>query len=483
MKREPNEVKHLVRQYEQKLSEASVPLWMDAPDILDILDHYEQNNQYFEAEECMRLALRLHPDNPEVQIRRAYRLKNEGRWQEAVQVVESISEQDCLDVCFFWGEKALSELDFERAESFFNQGLRIERDIDAQLPLDGEEEPMGVSDLLLEMGELFIDYGSIARAQKYLQQITSSEPEYNRAQILLAECAFQLGDTPSAVSLLEKVLDNDPYDLDAWIMLADVSNESKNFEKCAEASNFALAIDPKNEKALRFKAVAALGLEKYDEVLEVYDNYRLLYPTDYTMALSAGEILINQRKMLEARKVLSRSNQACPNEHPDKVRILGDIATTYAAEGDFRRAHDTLLGCCSLGTSYADVLLQTAQLCFNYGEQDFGKKALLHYLSTYTLTAETRQRMAQILCEANLFETMSEIWDTLLKVTENGTTLAAPYLAFAARRLRRIPEYMFWLAYSIYEDPTRTQQFFRQIYPDRLPSEYLAQARLEFPEE
>ncbi len=88
------------------MSEASVPLWMDAPDLLDILDYYEQNNQYFEAETCIRLALRLHPDDPEVQIRRAYRFKNEGRWAEADEVVRKMSDQQHLDVQFYYAERA-----------------------------------------------------------------------------------------------------------------------------------------------------------------------------------------------------------------------------------------------------------------------------------------------------------------------------------------------------------------------------------------
>ena len=86
MKREPTDLKALVSEYEQKMSEASVPLWMDAPDLLDILDYYEQNNQYFEAETCIRLALRLHPDDPEVQIRRAYRFKNEAVGQKPMKL-------------------------------------------------------------------------------------------------------------------------------------------------------------------------------------------------------------------------------------------------------------------------------------------------------------------------------------------------------------------------------------------------------------
>lgn len=479
MKREPNELQTLVRQYEQKMSEASVPLWMDAPDILDVLDYYEQKNLYFESEQCMRLALRLHPDDPEVQIRRAYRLKNEGRWVEAVRVVEAMSDQESLDVFFFWGEKALSELQFEKAEELFEKGLKAERDYASDMRAEGQDFQMEITPLLLEIGELFMDYGSIAHAQKYLDQIAREAPEYNRAQMLMAECVFQLGDTFAALQRLEKVLDEDPYNLEAWIMMADLCNEAKNFEKCSEAASFALAIDSKNEKALRFKAVAALGAEKYDEVLEVYETYRHLYPSDYTMALSAGEILINMQKMSEAREFLSRSNQACPNENPDKVRILTDIATTYAAEGLLGKVYETLLGCCSLGSSHSDVLLQTAQICFNHRHREMAVKAIQHYLNNYELTAENRLRIAQMLCENQLFHQGVTLWDALLKVPEGEMVLAAVYLALGARMLKRPIDYIKWLSYAVHADPTQTKQIFNHVYPNADPMEILLKAREE----
>lgn len=482
MKRPQKELKYLVREYEKKMSEAPVPLWMDAPDILDILDYYEQQNKYFESEQCMRLALQLHPDDPEVVTRYAYRLKNEGRWDEAAKVVARLEDQTALDVQFFLGEKALSELRVEDAERHFVAGLKREREIDEQMILEGNGDPLGDGDLLLEVGELFIDYGCVDKARKYLRLIGKERPEYPRAQLLMAECAYQLGDMEAALKKIDAILDADPYYLDAWVMKADLLNEAKRWPECAEAADFAIAIEPTHEKALRFKACAALGQNDFQGVLDVFAEYRKLYPYDYTMALSAGEILLNQRKYEEAFDVLCYSNRNCPNDNADKIRILTDIAVTYSARHDMQRAYDTLLGVCSLGMTYADVLYHAANQAFDYKELEFGKSALTHFLDNYPLTPEHRLSIARMLCEHNLFAETSDIWNRLLDVKDAQRTLAAPYLAYAARRLVRIPEYKFWLAYAIYQDPTLTNQIFRQIYPNCLPQEYLACARQEFPE-
>lgn len=482
MKRPERELKSLVRLFEKKMSEAPAPVWMDAPDILDILDYYEQQNLYFESELCMRLALKLHPDNPEVVVRHAYRLKNEGKWEEAAKIIDTVNEQDSLDVQFFLGEKALSELRVDDAERHFVAGLKHERAIDEAMVMSGEGDPIGDSDMLLEIGELFIDYGCVERARKFLKLISPERPEYTRAQMIMAECAYQLGDMETALRKLDSIIDADPYHLDAWVMKADLLNEAKNWPACAEAADFALAIDPQCEKALRFKACAALGQNDYAGVLEVFAVYRKLYPYDYTMALSAGEILLNQRKYEEAYEVLCFSNRNCPNDNADKIRILTDIALTYSARHDMQRAYDTLLGICSLGMTYNDVLFHAASQAFDYKELEFGRSALEHFLNNNSLTPDHRLLIARMLCEHNLFGEVAEIWTRLLDVKDTQRTTAAPYLAYAARRLMRISEYKFWLAYAIYQDPTLTNHIFRQIYPNCLPQEYLACARQEFPE-
>ena len=360
MKREPRDLKALVSEYEQKLAGASVPLWMDAPELLDILDYYEQNNQYYEAETCMRLALRLHPDDPEVQIRRAYRYKNEGRWADADEVVRQMSDQQHLDVQFYYAERALSRLEFDAADAIYEKVLADETEMDARMEAEEGEPPMGINDLLLEIGELFLDYGHPTYARKYLLRIPEDAPEYSRALLLQGEIFVQWGARDHARELAEKVLDADPYNLDAWLFVADVANEQKQYEKCVEAADYAIAIDPRNEKALRFKAIGELGLEHWDEVLQVYDTYRQLFPNDYSMALSAGEILVNKRAFSEARAVLETAAQHCPNEHPDKTRIPGDIALTYAAEGDMHTAYAVLASTASLGVEQMEIYLRTA---------------------------------------------------------------------------------------------------------------------------
>ena len=482
MKTSHNRIQSLVIKYEKKLASASIPFWMDVEDILDVLDYYEERNRYFEAEVCMRIAKKLYPDNPEVQVRHAYRLKNEGNWEEAVAIVNAIPEQENVEISFFKAEVALSEVRPDDAEDLFNKCLKDEAAVD-EFQIDAMETPRSASPLLLDIGELCMDYGFIVLAKKYLSLIPRSDgEEYSRAALAIAECSYQSGYADEALKHLDNLLDDNAYNLDAWLLKADLCNELKHWEACCEAADYALAIHPDNEKALRLKACAAIGTSDYNTVLEVFRKYRKLYPNDYTMALSAGEILLNRKRYDEAFEVLSHSNRNCPNENPDKIRILTDIALCFSARHEKRKAFETLMTTRSLGVSYSDVAFHAATQAFDFHDNVYAEKILLDLFSRENPGPELRLNVSRMLCERNLFGCVPAIWKILLSQKQSHPVPAAPYLAFAARRLVLIREYKFWLACAIYTDPTLTNVIFREIYPNCLPQEYLTCAQKEFPE-
>ena len=98
--RNSREIKTLVSDYERNLSSGQ-PFYMDASDLIDIMDYYMNRHADYAAETCLRIAKRLHPSHPEVIITQAYRLKEQGQWEAARQLVSTISDQTSSDVLLF----------------------------------------------------------------------------------------------------------------------------------------------------------------------------------------------------------------------------------------------------------------------------------------------------------------------------------------------------------------------------------------------
>lgn len=464
MRRSPEELQSLVREYHNNLSGVSIPFWMEVPDFLDILDHFEQTQQTVEAEICLRVALRMHPDNAEILMRKVYRLKNDGRWHDAEALVNQIEDQDNLDVQFFLAEKALSELRFFDANTIYENLIAREKENVAQEFEEQLEEQPSLDDLYLEIAELFLDYGSEVFAKKFLQLLDKTSPLYPRVQLLESEILMRYGTPFYGIEQVEQVIDEDPYNVDAWVLRAELANDIKDYPKCLEAAEYALAISPKHPKALRMKAIAALGLEKWNTVLKVYKTYHDIEPNDYTMSLSVGEIYLNRNKIPQARAALQHAMKNCASDNPDKQRISLDLAMSYAMEGDIRKAYVCVATLSSLGVPHDEMLLQAVRIAITYGFLPFAAELLRMRNLEVPIADERNVQLAQLLHESQLHNDFKTIWEELFQANFPAESEVQAYRAYAAVKLQNKQVFIDSFAAALQHQPSLLQQLFYTDY-------------------
>lgn len=464
MRRSPEELQSLVREYHNNLSGVSIPFWMEVPDFLDILDHFEQTQQTVEAEICLRIALRMHPDNAEILMRKVYRLKNDGRWHDAEALVNQIADQDNLDVQFFLAEKALSELRFFDANTIYENLIAREKENVVQEFEEQIEEQTSLDDLYLEIAELFLDYGSEVFAKKFLQLLDKTSPLYPRVQLLESEILMRYGTPFYGIEQVEQVIDEDPYNVDAWVLRAELANDIKDYPKCLEAAEYALAISPKHPKALRMKAIAALGLEKWNTVLKVYKTYHDIEPNDYTMSLSVGEIYLNRNKVPQARAALQHAMKNCASDNPDKQRISLDLAMSYAMEGDIRKAYVCVATLSSLGVPHDEMLLQAVRVAITYGFLPFAAELLRMRNLEVPIADERNVQLAQLLHESQLHNDFKTIWEELFQANFPAESEVQAYRAYAAVKLQNKQVFIDSFAAALQHQPSLLQQLFYTDY-------------------
>ncbi len=464
MRRSPEELQSLVREYHNNLSGVSIPFWMEVPDFLDILDYFEQTQQTVEAEICLRIALRMHPDNAEILMRKVYRLKNDGRWHDAEALVNQIADQDNLDVQFFLAEKALSELRFFDANTIYENLIAREKENVAQEFGEQLEEQTSLDDLYLEIAELFLDYGSEVFAKKFLQLLDKTSPLYPRVQLLESEILMRYGTPFYGIEQVEQVIDEDPYNVDAWVLRAELANDIKDYPKCLEAAEYALAISPKHPKALRMKAIAALGLEKWNTVLKVYKIYHDIEPNDYTMSLSVGEIYLNRNKIPQARAALQHAMKNCASDNPDKQRIALDLAMSYAMEGDIRKAYVCVATLSSLGVPHDEMLLQAVRVAITYGFLPFATELLRMRNLEVPIADERNVQLAQLLHESQLHSDFKTNWEELFQANFPAESEVQAYKAYAAVKLQNKQVFIDSFAAALQHQPSLLQQLFYTDY-------------------
>ena len=339
---------------------AKAPNWyMEPSQLLDVIEYYEDNGRHLDAEVCLRQALTLHPDDMQLLIKKAYFLKSVGRVEEADAVIAGLGDTTDIEVLFYQVERALARFDSTLAEDIFAQIVTMD---DPDIP-DWS--------LWTEMAEICLDYGYVRMALNAVGKVPRDDKNYKRACVLQGECYYQLHQVQRSVTFLNKALDIDPYDAALWGMLADIHYENRQMAQAVEACQYALAIDAKNEKALRVNFFCLLMQQKHAEAHEMALTYEKFWPGEYYVPLNDGYQLLSLGKCREAYEQYRRANMVCPNENPDKLRIVGEMAQVQLRLGMVEEAFVTMQCACSLGVGYIDVCLQMAQLAASVRQYEF----------------------------------------------------------------------------------------------------------------
>lgn len=363
MKEDP-EFQQLLHKYERALDRAGVPLYMDAEVLLDIVDYYQKANRTTDAEICLRYAERLHPDNDNVRISRAYRLKDEGKWNEALTIVRNLRDQNTHDVLLFYFEEQLSAFDLDAANKCLDNLMRGG---------DAHEN----YDLYIDIAEIYMDYGHFTEAVLWVRQIPSTHPGHLRALELDAECCEKTGNYEQAVAILQSLIDDFPYNENYWRELAEVQEFSENYQEAAESLQYALAINPYNDLSLRQNA--ALHVMAYPR-LPLPGNvveFVLAHDNDYTLSLSFAEAVLpeamheNPGNWREAgTKALRNALRSCPLYAAEKQIIVVTLAV-YLTIGNKPEQAQNLISITAfdLGLSREELYSQVIEILRRNGSR------------------------------------------------------------------------------------------------------------------
>ena len=204
-------LKEAIAEYEHKI-ETGEDFYMDASTLMDIEEYYEKNNRKYDAERLMRFAEKLHPDNEEVLVVKAYQLKGDSKWNEAMGIIKGIANQANRDVQLFYIEWDVACSRLDKAE------VRTQHNLPAVMN-DNDY------DWYLNLGEIYLDYGFQKRALKYLEQIPKNYQFRSRADELIAEAYFQSQNYDKSIEAANRQVDINPYDAISWTQLADIQQK------------------------------------------------------------------------------------------------------------------------------------------------------------------------------------------------------------------------------------------------------------------
>ncbi len=415
--------------YERHANEHGT-FYMDAALLLDIEEYYEKKGLLFEAEQAMRIAERLHPDNDEVKISRAYIEKNKGNWEGAFGVIRTVVAQEAKDVQLFYAEYEVARNELNAAE------LRVK---DA-MPAVMEAEDY---DWYLDFGEALVEYGYPERALKYLLQLPANYTFRLRADELIAEAYNQQENYAKSVEYEHRVIDADPYNANAWVQLANMQQKSGDYLSCVQSCDYALAIDEHNFQAMDNKVFSLFNMGDEKKALECCEQFMAQEPGCQSVRIYAGERYFINGEYEKAIKVLREALRLCSLDNPDRSRIISALAFCYMRLDSYETANELLRTLTLSGQSVNTAIMTFATACFDFNQKEKAVDALREIFREGRTPSSMPEEMemAQQLMRNECYAEARDIWTNLYatKRYETEPELAA-IMARAFYKMNMKPE-------------------------------------------
>lgn len=320
------EISHLLQRYligHKKGKEA----YFDADEIDDLLDSFEESDDYTYYDEVLALGLRLHPGNPDLRIRQCKSYVYNEDYDSALMLIESIAETDNQD------------LDMLRLECYVMQDSydKVIEHIEKLIA----EKCEYLETLFEYIAPILGDMEMTKEAHDFIHRGLMLFPDN---LILKDELCYNLeieGDIKEAIKVCNELIDQNPYSNDYWFTLGRLYSINGDFEKAIEAFDFALTCDDSDEELKVLKAYCLYMNGNYEKAIEVYNDIATTDEIRIRIAPLLAECYIKLEDY-EMAYVLLKEQLKQDNPPEDSSTYLNHIRCCVETGRD-KEASDTLM--------------------------------------------------------------------------------------------------------------------------------------------
>ena len=254
-------------------------------------------------------------------IDKAMSLFKEGKYKESIDAFHSVleTEPDNAEVYNNLGVAYSCAADFEHAETYFVKALEL----DPQL-----------AQAYINLSDLYYKAGDIASAVGTLQKGSYELQDNLAIAHLLARVYIDDQRWEDAIEELERVLDGEPENYDAYYDLGHVCFELGDYE--AAISNFENVVEYRQDSELLYYSLAQ-AYEANNEIDKAISNYlkSIAVNDKFTLAYKKVGILFMARNDFEdaIEYFEEYANFDIPQEEKDSVNKLIDRIRSKCTKG------------------------------------------------------------------------------------------------------------------------------------------------------
>ena len=158
----------------------------------------------------------------------------------------------------------------------------------------------------LELGRLHEQDEEWEQARRAYEEALEALPTFHEAALALADLLRRSGSVRTAVTRLAEMLEQDPYDLDALLLLGRALLDDKRNAEALEAFRRALKFDTDHTGALFYLGATLARLQRYGEAVDAWERVTRVDPA----GPFAQRARIHARTAVDLQHIFSTSDAA-----------------------------------------------------------------------------------------------------------------------------------------------------------------------------
>lgn len=272
------EFRKLLRRY-QKARRTGVSDYFMASELGDIIQYYAVQGKNDKAMEVSDFTLNLYPGAVEpLAFKARYALSVEDDPDQAQAYADLVEDKTDVEYYYLVAEILIHKEEIGTMENYLRARY-------AELSKKDKDE------FALDVAQMMDDYRLTELALSWLDLVKDRKhPDYKsiKGKVLVFSGLHDVDG--EGERLLEELTNDEPYNVDRWLDLAQAQKSKQHNKECVESCDYAIAIDPQNAKAIYLKGGALVAMEHYEEALELFksNNDLLKKETDGLSSLTVA---------------------------------------------------------------------------------------------------------------------------------------------------------------------------------------------------
>lgn len=395
-----------VRVYESHFINGTT-CYLGEKEFLEIIEHYENEDQLEEALTAVNYALEYHPFSVDFLIIKASILLELLQPEDSIKVVEQGKA-----LGFVYTDLLLLESECHMLLNNLDEALQAAAQAKQCAKHDEKDEVYFSEALIYEHFQMFNGcFESLSSALRY-------NPRHSNSLLKIWWCTEMTERYRESCKLYHELLDRDPYNAQLWYNLGHAYACLEEYDKSIDAFEYAYLAEPKFEFAYRDCAEICMKAEKYDLALQSYSELMEFTVPDAEILSKCGYCHTNLENYTLARDMYTKAIALEPNNS----KACFGMAINAFYEGQLKEALSSVTKAISLDDSFEEYVLlkaniladmsriSEAETAFNQAIEMAPENATcwIKYFS-YLLSAGNIERAYHLIQEARFYHQEKEI--------------------------------------------------------------------------